>query len=60
MASLDRRGLLDDQTAPGSRITPERVRAYVADLETENASATVIARIIELKIIAAIMKPDQD
>jgi site-specific recombinase XerD len=57
---LDRRGLLDDQTAPADRITPERVRAYVADLEAENASATVIARIIELKVMSSIMDPDHD
>jgi integrase/recombinase XerD len=60
MAWLDGRDLLDDQVLPGDRITPDRVRAYVADLETENASGTVIARLIELKIMADIMAPARD
>jgi integrase len=60
MAWLDGRGLLDHRVAPGDRITPDRVRAYVADLETENASGTVIGRLIELKIMATIMAPARD
>ena len=54
------RQLLDQQIAPGERITPERVRAYAGDLEEQNASATVIARLVELKIMAAIMDPGRD
>jgi integrase len=57
---LDSRGLLDEQVAPGDRITPDRVRAYVGHLEAQNASGTVIARIIELKVTAAIMDPERD
>jgi len=60
LAWLDSRGLLDAQAAPGDRITPDRVRAYVGYLEAENASGTVIARLIELKVMAAIMDPGQD
>jgi integrase/recombinase XerD len=60
LAWLDARGLLDDQAVPGDRITRDRVRTYVADLEAENASGTVIARIIELKVTAAIMDPGRD
>ena len=60
LAWLDSRGLLDAQVAPGDRITPDRVRAYVGHLEAENASGTVIARIIELKVTAAIMDPERD
>ena len=60
LAWLDRRGLLDEQVAPGDRITPDRVGAYVGHLEAENASRTVIARIIELKVTAAIMDPERD
>jgi integrase len=60
MAWLDGRGLLDDQVLPGDRITSDRVRTYVADLEAENASGTVIARLIELKIMATIMAPARD
>jgi integrase/recombinase XerD len=57
---LDSRGLLDDQVAPGERITRERVRAYASDLEEKNASATVIDRLVELKVVAAIMDPGRD
>ncbi len=60
LAWLDRNGLLDTQVAPGDRITPDRVRAYVTHLEAANASGTVIARIIELKVTAAIMDPGRD
>jgi integrase len=57
---LDSQGLLDAEVAPGDRITPDRVRAYVGHLEAENASATVIARLIELKVTAAIMDHGRD
>ena len=61
MACLARlKGLLDGHIAPGDRIIPDRVKTYVADLEKENASGTVIARLIELKIIAGIMEPGRD
>lgn len=57
---LDSRSLLDDQAAPGERITRERVRAYACDLEEKNASGTVINRLVELKVVAAIMDPGRD
>jgi integrase/recombinase XerD len=60
LAWLDTKDLLDDHVAPGNRITPDRVRAYVVDLEAENATGTVIARLIELKVMAAIMEPGRD
>jgi hypothetical protein len=60
LAWLDSKGLLDGQVAPGDRITPDRVRAYVGDLEAQNASGTVIARLIKLKVMAAIMDPGRD
>src|ERR1700746_1344194 len=60
LALLDSIDLLDAQVSPGDRITPDRVRAYVGHLEAENASGTVIARIIELKVTAAIMDPGRD
>jgi hypothetical protein len=57
---LDSKSLLDEEVAPGHRITRDRVRRYIGHLEAENASGTVIARIIELKITAAIMDPERD
>jgi len=53
-------GLLDDRVAPADRITPDRVKAYGEDLERENASGTVIARLIELKVTAAVMDARRD
>jgi hypothetical protein len=52
--------LFDDRVPPADRITPDRVKAYAELLEGENASGTVIARLIELKITAAIMDPGRD
>jgi integrase len=52
--------LLDDHVSPGDRITPDRVKTYVADLARENASGTVTARLIELKIMAGILDPGRD
>jgi integrase/recombinase XerD len=60
LAWLDIRHLLDTQTVPGDRITPDQVRAYAGHLEAENASGTALARLIELKVTAAIMDPGRD
>lgn len=60
LAWLASKGLLDNHVGPGNRITPDRVKTYVADLEKENASSTVIARLIELKVMAGIMAPGRD
>ena len=48
LAWLCRQGLLDDHTPAAERITPERVRAYVADLSAVNASGTMLSRLQEL------------
>jgi integrase len=53
-------GLLEPEVAPGDRITRDRVRAYAKDLEGENASGTVVARLIELKVMADVMDPARD
>jgi integrase/recombinase XerD len=60
LAWLDGNGLLDEKAPPGDRITPDRVRTYVEHLEVENASATAIARLIELEVMASIMDPGRD
>jgi integrase/recombinase XerD len=60
LAWLDSDGLLDADVAPGDRITRRCVRAYAKHLEGENASGTVIARIIELKVVAAILDPTRE
>jgi len=60
LAWLEANGPLDVHVAPGDRITRDRVKAYAKHLEAENASGTVIARLIELKVVAAIMDPGRD
>jgi integrase len=57
---LDRRGLLQPSAAPADRISPARVRDYIADLERDNASQTLLARLQELGGAAAVMDPDRD
>lgn len=60
LAWLDGESLLDEEAPPGDRITPDRVGAYAKHLEVENASATAIARLIELEVMASIMDPSRD
>ena len=60
LAWLDSRGLLDAQIAPEIALLRIGSEPIFDHLEAENASGTVIARIIELKIIAAIMDPGRD
>jgi integrase/recombinase XerD len=60
LAWLEGDGLLHAEVAPGDRINRRHVKAYAKQLEEENASGTVIARIIELKVMAAIMDPAKE
>ena len=57
---LDRRELLDPDDHPARRITPARVRQYIADLEKDNATQTLLARLQELREAAMVMAPDDD
>jgi integrase len=57
---LERQELLDSGLNPGHRITPSRVRAYVADLEKNNATQTLLNRLQELRAGAQIMAPQQN
>lgn len=57
---LDRHGQMAPIDAPGDRITPDRVRAYLADLERHISTQTVINRLIHLSMAARVMNPDQD
>jgi integrase/recombinase XerD len=54
---LDRQGRLDQTNSPAERITLDRVRAYLADLERHNATQTVINRLIHLSVAAQVMDP---
>jgi hypothetical protein len=53
LAWLQYRDLLETETSPAERITPERVGAYVAALSVFNASGTILARLQELHDAAA-------
>jgi len=57
---LGGQGLLDPHTAPESRVTRERVVAYVHDLQAINASYTVLARVEELAHMLRVMVPGYD
>lgn len=52
--------LLDDGADPAARITPERVRAYLAALATYNSTATQARRLEELFIFASLADPRRD
>jgi integrase/recombinase XerD len=57
---LSRRGLLDEHTPPAERITPERVKAWVTDLQTINASGTILARLQALYEMAKVLDTGGD
>jgi integrase len=57
---LDRHGRMRPINSPADRITLERVQAYLADLEQDVATQTVINRIIHLSMAARVMDPDRD
>jgi site-specific recombinase XerD len=57
---LDRRGELDPAVPPADRVTPERVRAYLEDLERLNATQTVLNRHLQLVTAALVMDPARD
>jgi integrase/recombinase XerD len=58
---LSRRGLLDTSGAPADRISPEAVRAYVAELDAlGNKKNTILARLEELTEMAKVMGRARD
>jgi integrase/recombinase XerD len=57
---LESHRLLDPKAAPADRITPERVRDYVAELRHINAPYTVLARVQELYQAMRVMAPERD
>jgi integrase/recombinase XerD len=57
---LDRHSQMTPIDSPGDRISPDRVRAYLADLERHSATQTVINRLIDLSMAARVMDPGRD
>ena len=55
-----RREVLLLTTAPADRITPERVKAYVADMAEVNATGTILVRLQALYEIANVFDPERD
>ncbi len=53
-------GRLDAAKSPADRITPENVRAYLAELEDTVAPMTILGRVAELHAVALAMVPDGD
>jgi integrase/recombinase XerD len=54
------KGWLDPKQSPGERLTPDRLRAYVAELETLVAPFTVRNRIRDLNEALRVMAPDKN
>lgn len=57
---LEGQGVLHGGISPSDRIIPSRVTAYVADLEKDNASQTLMNRLQQLHAAAGVMAPHQD
>jgi len=57
---LDRQGLLDPTSVPADRVTPVRVKTYIADLEKHASTQTLLNRLQELRAVAGVMGPDRD
>jgi site-specific recombinase XerC len=60
LAFLVAQGQLDPGEAPGARATPERVRAYIAELQAVNASGTALVRLQSLAVVLGWLAPTQD
>jgi integrase/recombinase XerD len=58
LAWLAERDLLDPHSRPGSRITPERVRAYLETLRQGVSTGTLINLLEDLYAVARVMDPD--
>ncbi|MBT3907569.1 MAG: site-specific integrase [Rhodospirillaceae bacterium] len=52
--------ILDNYETPLDRITPDRVRAYISDLNTEAASQTVMHHVLNLLLLAQAAAPKRD
>jgi integrase/recombinase XerD len=57
---LSRQALLDDDTPPADRITPERVKTFVAEMAELNATGTILARLQALYEMAKVLDPGRD
>jgi len=55
---LSSQGLLDPDSAPGDRVNPNRVAAYVTELRTQVADTTIVNRLEELALALKIMVPE--
>jgi integrase len=58
---LEGGGWLDGETSPGARITPDRVKAYVTELQDlDNKQNTILSRLQELGDVAKAVAPESD
>ncbi len=60
LTHIKRHGGLDADAAPQDRVLPERVRAYIEELQATAAPVTVHGRIRGLKKTLRVMVPDAD
>jgi integrase len=57
---LDRSGWLDPDVPPAERVSPERLRGFIDDLQATVASITVRTRITNLSEALRVMAPDAE
>ena len=57
---LSRQALLDAPVSPAGRITPERVKAFTAEMAEVNAMGTILARLQALYEMAQVLDPGRD
>jgi integrase len=57
---LAKRGLLDVESEPGSRVTKDRVKAYLDALEGSYSPFTIAGRVQELYDAMRVLAPDRD
>jgi integrase/recombinase XerD len=57
---LQRNELLDPRVGPADRVTPERIRGYVAGLLGQNAASTTASRVRHLYCALRAMAPEHD
>jgi site-specific recombinase XerD len=57
---LQHRGWLDAERTPSTRVTPDRVRAFVKHLRSEVAPRTVVCTLVGLKVTLKAMHPRTD
>jgi integrase len=57
---LERSGWLDRAAGPGDRASPDRIRAYIVELQSLNAPGSVLVRLQSMAVVLGWLEPDRD